>query len=65
MRGLEAFKMWLMCTMLRISWTEHITNETVLRRMNVDREILGIVKEERQATWDTFTEVIDTSFSDC
>ena len=26
--------------MLTISWTKHITNETVLRRTNVDREIL-------------------------
>ena len=47
MRRLEAFEMWLMRRMLRISWTEHITNETVLRRMNVDREILGIVKRRK------------------
>ena len=47
MRQLEAFAIWLMRRMLRISWTEHIKNETVLRRMNADREILGIVKRRK------------------
>ena len=46
MRQLEAFEMWLMRRMLRISWTEHITNETGLRRMNVGREILEIAKDK-------------------
>lgn len=47
MRRLEAFEMWIMRRMLKISWTEHVSNETVLRRMNADREILGIVKRRK------------------
>lgn len=31
--------------MFRISWVEHISKKTVLGRMNVDREILGVVKK--------------------
>ena len=33
--------------MLRISNIEHITNKTVLRRMNVNRENLGFVKRRK------------------
>ena len=40
LRRLETFAMWVMRWMLKILWTEQITNETVLRRMNRDREIL-------------------------
>ena len=47
MQRLEAFEMWVMRRMLKISWTEHTSNETVLRRMNADREILGIVKRRK------------------
>ena len=47
MRRLEAFEMWLMRRMLRISWTKHIRNKTILIRMNVNREILGIVKRTK------------------
>ena len=47
MRRLEAFEMWLIRRMLRISWMEQITNKTVLRRMNVDRENFGIVKRRK------------------
>lgn len=33
--------------MLRISWTEYVTNETVLRKMNINREILGIIIRQK------------------
>lgn len=42
---LEALEMWVMQIMLRISWVEHISNETVLVTINVGRKIPGIVKK--------------------
>nr|CAH7716541.1 unnamed protein product [Callosobruchus chinensis] len=47
MRRLEAFEMWVIRRMLKISWTKHVPNEMVLRRMNVDGEILGTVKKRK------------------
>nr|CAH7754329.1 unnamed protein product [Callosobruchus chinensis] len=47
MPRLEAFEMWVMRRMLKISWTKHVPNEMVLRRMKVNREILGIVKKRK------------------
>lgn len=43
-KRLEAFEMWCYRRMLRISWTHHITNETVLQRMGKQREIILTVK---------------------
>ena len=37
---LDAFDMWLYRRVLKISWTEKITNEEVLSRMGTDREIV-------------------------
>ena len=37
---LDAFEMWVYCRVLKISRTEKITNEEVLRRMGTGREIL-------------------------
>ena len=37
---LEAFEMWCWRRLLKISWTERISNEEVLRRMNVERELI-------------------------
>ena len=34
---LDAFEMWVYRRVLKISWTEKITNEEVLRRMGTDR----------------------------
>ena len=34
---LDAFEMWIYRTVLKISWTENITNEEVLRRMGTGR----------------------------
>lgn len=47
MRRLETFEMWLFRRLLKISWTDHITNEEVLRRMNRDRELMGLVKRKK------------------
>ena len=37
---LDAFEMWVYRSVLKISWTENITNEEVLRRLRTDREIV-------------------------
>lgn len=44
MNQLEAFEMWLHRRMLRIPWTQHVTNENVLRRANIERQLLTTVK---------------------
>ncbi|XP_072402422.1 uncharacterized protein [Diabrotica undecimpunctata] len=38
MKKVEAFEMWAYRRILRISWTEHVTNEEVLRRIGKERE---------------------------
>lgn len=47
LRRLESFEMWIFRRMLRIPWTDHIRNEEVLRRMNMDRELLDIIKKRK------------------
>ena len=39
-KRLEAFEMWCWRRLLKISWTERISNEEVLRRMGVERELI-------------------------
>jgi len=36
--------MWCYRRLLRISWTQHKTNEWILRELEVERELLGWVK---------------------
>jgi len=36
--------MWCHRRLLRISWTQHKTNEWILRELEVERELLGRVK---------------------
>lgn len=46
-RKLEAFEMWLYRRILRIPWTDRVTNEEVLRRMKKNREILTTIKARK------------------
>lgn len=41
---LEAFEMWTYRRILKISWTSHTTNEEILRRIGIERELLNTVK---------------------
>lgn len=43
-KRLEAFELWLYRRILKISWTQKITNIEVLRRMNKETELLDTVK---------------------
>ena len=45
---LDAFEMWVYCRVLKISWTEKITNEEVLRRMGTGREIVRQFKTRKR-----------------
>ena len=44
---LDAFEMWVYRRVLKISWTEKITNEEVLRRMGTGREIVRKFKTRK------------------
>lgn len=47
MNRLEAFEMWQFRKLPKISWTEHVTNEQVLRRIGRDRKLLTIMKRRK------------------
>lgn len=47
MKRLEAFEMWTYRKMHKISYTEHITNIEVLRRMAKEKEIIHTVKTRK------------------
>uniref|UniRef100_A0A8D8SXR8 Craniofacial development protein 2 n=1 Tax=Cacopsylla melanoneura TaxID=428564 RepID=A0A8D8SXR8_9HEMI len=44
---LEAFEMWIYRRILRISWMDRITNESVLQRMKKDKEIMHTIKRRK------------------
>ena len=44
---LDAFDMWVYHRVLKISWTEKITKEEVLRRMGTGREIVRQFKTRK------------------
>ena len=50
---LEAFEMWTWQRMLKISWTEKVTNEEVLVRVHEARSILKTI-------WHSKGEVMDS-----
>uniref|UniRef100_A0A2A4J795 Reverse transcriptase domain-containing protein n=1 Tax=Heliothis virescens TaxID=7102 RepID=A0A2A4J795_HELVI len=46
-KRLQAFEMWCYRRMLRISWTQRIKNETVLRRVHMPRKLMPIIKKRK------------------
>ena len=44
---LDAFAMWIHRRLLKIAWTENITNKEVLRRMGTSREIVRQFKTRK------------------
>lgn len=46
-KRLEAFEMWVYRRILKIPWTDHVPNIEVLRRMNLDRQLLKTVKNRK------------------
>ena len=43
----NAFEMWMYRRVLKISWTEHVSNVEVLRRMNGQQELMTKIKERK------------------
>ncbi|NNK27532.1 MAG: RNA-directed DNA polymerase, partial [Flavobacteriaceae bacterium] len=43
-RRIESFEMWMLRRMLKVSYTDHMSNQEVLRRTNSKREMLRMVK---------------------
>ena len=41
--------MWTYRRMLKIPWTSHTTNEEVLRRLGIERELFKLVKVRKSA----------------
>ena len=44
MNKIEAFEMWCYRRILKIPWTDRVTNEDVLRSVSKERELLKIIK---------------------
>jgi len=42
-KTLEAFEMWLYRRILRISWVDKVTNETILERMGKEKEVMKTI----------------------
>ena len=49
-RKLEALEMWLWRRMEKISWKDRISNEVVLRRVGVERELITMLRS-RKKSW--------------
>nr|CAH7758272.1 unnamed protein product [Callosobruchus chinensis] len=48
MNRIEAFEMWTLRRMLKISWTEHVRNDDVLRMAGLeDRELFKHIKKRK------------------
>eukprot|EP00112_Aurelia_sp_Birch-Aquarium-sp1_P000311 Seg1027.2 transcript_id=Seg1027.2/GoldUCD/mRNA.D3Y31 product="putative transposon-derived protein F52C9.6" protein_id=Seg1027.2/GoldUCD/D3Y31 len=46
---IEAFEMWIYSRILKISYTEHRTNEYVLQKMNTKRSLINTIKQRKCA----------------
>jgi len=46
-KNIEAFEMWCYRRILKISWTERITNKAVLLKMEKDCELLNTIKKRK------------------
>ena len=45
--NLEAFEMWCMRRIARVSWKEKVTNEEVIEHLNTNRQLLQKVKQRK------------------
>ena len=49
-RQLETFETWIWSHKMKVSWTEHKTNEEVLQMVNTEREMIETLRS-RQKIW--------------
>jgi len=47
-RKLEALEMWLWRRMEKMSWKDMITNEEVLRRVGVERDLMSMLRNRKK-----------------
>ena len=47
-RRLEAAEMWIWRRMEKISWTEKISNEEVLRRIGEERQLMSLIRTRKR-----------------
>lgn len=43
----EAFEMWIYRSLLKIPWTDRVTNKEILRRMHLDRLLFKTIKKSK------------------
>ena len=46
-KRLEAFEMWALRRLLRISWTERMSNDRVLTLAGVRRELIQLIQKQK------------------
>ena len=47
-KRIEAFEMWIWSRMERTSWTEHRTNEEVLKKVEEKRSLMDIIRTRQK-----------------
>ena len=56
-RKITSMEMWLWPIMIRISWMEKRTDNSILQELDIKRELLGHVANANCHTLDTFAEI--------
>ena len=56
-KRIESAELWIYCRMLRVRWTEHRTDESILTEFNTARQLLGfVVRRKHSPSLDTPSE---------
>ena len=55
-RRLEAFEIWIWRRMMKVPWTEHKTNEEILKMVETERKIMDTVRS-RQKRYDSLLRI--------
>ena len=46
-KKIAAFEMWIYRKMMRVSWTERVTNNSVLERANAERKLVSTIQTRK------------------
>ena len=57
-KRLEAFEMWIYRRMLKISWTDKMSNKEVLRRANANRQLMKTIRQRLLQFFDNIHRVL-------
>ena len=58
-RRLEAVEMWMWRRMEKISWSEKITNEEVLKRVGEEKQLMNMIRYRKKNWLGMFLEKMD------